>query len=48
VFIALDAMGGDYAPLCNIKGAIEFAKEYKIGVYLVGKKEVSEEEIKKK
>jgi glycerol-3-phosphate acyltransferase PlsX len=47
VFIALDAMGGDYAPLCNIKGAIEFAKEYKIGVYLVGKKEVLEEEIKK-
>ncbi len=47
MFIALDAMGGDYAPLCNIKGAIEFAKEYKIGVYLVGKKEVLEEEIKK-
>jgi glycerol-3-phosphate acyltransferase PlsX len=47
VFIALDAMGGDYAPLCNIKGAIEFVKEYKIGVYLVGKKEVLEEEIKK-
>jgi len=49
VFIALDAMGGDYAPLCNIKGAIDFVKENKnkIGVYLVGNKDILEEEIKK-
>lgn len=47
MYIALDAMGGDYAPLCNIKGAIEFAKEYKIGVYLVGNEEILKQEIKK-
>lgn len=47
MYIALDAMGGDYAPLCNIKGAIDFSKEFGIGVYLVGRKDVLEEEIKK-
>lgn len=42
--IALDAMGGDYAPLQPVKGAIEAIKENKkITVILVGK----EEEIKK-
>ena len=40
MFIALDAMGGDYAPDTNVKGAILFAKETNIGVYLVGKEEV--------
>jgi len=40
LFIALDAMGGDYAPDTNVKGAILFAKETNIGVYLVGKEEV--------
>lgn len=39
MYIALDAMGGDYAPDTNVKGAILFAKETKIGVYLVGKEE---------
>jgi len=39
LYIALDAMGGDYAPDTNVKGAILFAKETKIGVYLVGKEE---------
>ncbi|MEJ5172694.1 MAG: phosphate acyltransferase PlsX [Hydrogenothermaceae bacterium] len=47
MYIALDGMGGDYAPLCNIKGAIEFASETKIGVYLVGKKDILLQEIKK-
>jgi len=39
LYIALDAMGGDYAPDTNVKGAILFAKETNIGVYLVGKEE---------
>ncbi len=47
MYIALDAMGGDYAPFCNIKGAIDFSKEYGIGVYLVGKKDIIQEELKK-
>lgn len=40
MYIALDAMGGDYAPDTNVKGAILFAKEINIGVYLVGKEEI--------
>lgn len=47
MYIALDAMGGDYAPLCNIEGAVQFASEYKIGVYLVGHKDVLHEHINK-
>lgn len=34
--IALDAMGGDKAPAEIVKGAVEAAREYGIGVYLVG------------
>jgi len=47
LFIALDAMGGDYAPQSNIEGAIQFVKEFNIGVYLVGKKDILEKELKK-
>lgn len=45
--IALDAMGGDFAPIETIKGAIECAKEFNIKILLVGKKEQIEEELKK-
>lgn len=47
MYIALDAMGGDNAPHSNVKGAILFAKEHNIGVYLVGNKEILEELLKK-
>jgi len=47
LYIALDAMGGDNAPQSNVKGAVLFAKEYNIGVYLVGNKEVLERELEK-
>ncbi len=47
MFIALDAMGGDYAPQSNIEGAIQFVKEFNIGVYLVGKKDILEKELEK-
>jgi len=48
LYIALDAMGGDYAPKSNIEGAIQFLKENNngIGVYLVGNKEILERELK--
>jgi glycerol-3-phosphate acyltransferase PlsX len=38
--IAVDAMGGDYAPAEIIKGAIKAAHDYKIQIILVGKKSV--------
>ena len=34
--IAVDAMGGDYAPLEIVKGAVQAAKEYNIAIQLVG------------
>lgn len=37
--IIFDAMGGDYAPIENIKGAYKFLKESKKQVILVGQKE---------
>jgi glycerol-3-phosphate acyltransferase PlsX len=49
LYIALDAMGGDYAPKSNIEGAIQFLKENKngVGIYLVGNREILEKELKK-
>jgi len=41
--IAVDAMGGDYAPLEIVKGAVQAAKEYNIAIQLVG----DESQIKK-
>ncbi|HEY3424203.1 MAG TPA: phosphate acyltransferase PlsX [Negativicutes bacterium] len=38
--IAVDAMGGDYAPEENVLGAIEAAKEYKCEIVLVGNQEL--------
>ncbi|MGB9856954.1 MAG: phosphate acyltransferase PlsX [Dictyoglomaceae bacterium] len=45
--IALDAMGGDFAPYETIKGAVECAKEFKIKTILVGKEDLLEKELKK-
>jgi phosphate acyltransferase len=36
--IAVDAMGGDYAPVEIVKGAVKAAGEYKVEIILVGKK----------
>ena len=48
VKVAVDAMGGDNAPLEIVKGAVEAAKESAaVEVYLVGKKEVVEAELAK-
>ena len=45
--IALDAMGGDHAPLETVKGAIEAAREYSVEVVLVGKPDTIEAELAK-
>ena len=44
VKVALDAMGGDNAPLCNVEGALQaVAENDKLQVHLVGKRDVLEE-----
>ena len=37
--IIVDAMGGDHAPSCNVKGALAAIKEYGVEVVLVGRGE---------
>ncbi|OGR79473.1 MAG: hypothetical protein A3I11_03635 [Elusimicrobia bacterium RIFCSPLOWO2_02_FULL_39_32] len=45
--IAIDAMGGDYAPQKIVEGAVWAAKELKIPIVLVGDREKISEELKK-
>ena len=45
--IALDAMGGDYAPRSTVEGAIMAVKEMEIGVILVGEEKQLKEELAK-
>ncbi len=40
MIIAIDAAGGEYAPHEVVKGAIKAAQEYKVGIALVGKKDI--------
>jgi glycerol-3-phosphate acyltransferase PlsX len=47
VRVALDAMGGDHAPGEIILGAVEAAREYGLGVYLVGNEEQIKAELAK-
>ena len=47
VRVALDAMGGDHAPSETVLGAIQAAREYGIGVYLVGREDVIRAELAK-
>lgn len=48
VVVALDAMGGDYAPIETVKGAVEAVAEHpEIKVILVGKEEAIRNELKK-
>jgi len=44
--IAVDAMGGDFAPQSVVAGAVQAAKEYGVGVILVGIRETVEAELK--
>lgn len=43
--IAVDAMGGDYAPAEIVKGAVLAAKEYPVEILLVGQEEVVRKEL---
>lgn len=47
VRVALDAMGGDHAPTATIAGAVQAAREYDVGVYLVGDRAVIRAELAK-
>ena len=48
VNVAVDAMGGDNAPVEIVKGAIDAIQESKeVKVFLVGREEVIKEELKK-
>jgi glycerol-3-phosphate acyltransferase PlsX len=47
VRVALDAMGGDKAPSETVAGAVLAAREYQMGVYLVGREEVIRAELAK-
>lgn len=45
--IAVDAMGGDYAPLEVVKGSIDAAREYGVALLLVGREEDIQAELDK-
>ena len=47
VRVALDAMGGDKAPTETVLGAVQAAREYGLGVYLVGDEKVIRAELSK-
>src|SRR5256885_11715369 len=47
VRVALDAMGGDNAPGEIVLGAVQAAREYGMGVYLVGREEAIRAELAK-
>ncbi len=47
VRVALDAMGGDKAPVETVAGAVQAAREYGIGVFLVGREEIIQAELAK-
>ncbi len=47
VRVALDAMGGDHAPGETVLGAVDAAREYGVGVYLVGKEDLVKAELAK-
>jgi len=47
VRVALDAMGGDNAPGEIVQGALQAAREYSMGVYLVGREDAIHAELAK-
>ena len=47
VRIAVDAMGGDYAPKEIVEGAVWAAYEYGVAIELVGKQDQIEQELQR-
>jgi glycerol-3-phosphate acyltransferase PlsX len=45
--IAVDAMGGDFAPVSEVEGAVKAARDFNVGVILVGRSEQIEPELDK-
>ncbi len=45
--IALDAMGGDHAPISEVEGAIQAAQDLRVGLVLVGPSDLIVDELKK-
>ncbi|HFB97819.1 MAG TPA: phosphate--acyl-ACP acyltransferase, partial [Bryobacterales bacterium] len=45
VTVAVDAMGGDYAPRHEVAGAVEAVRSYDLQVILVGREDVLREEL---
>ena len=45
--IAVDAMGGDYAPEAIVEGAVQAAEEYDFSLILVGQEELVHQELSK-
>ena len=43
--IAVDAMGGDYAPSSEVEGAIEASRDLGVGIILVGRSEQIQAEL---
>ena len=47
IIVALDAMGGDYAPVETVKGAVDAVKELNVNIKLVGPEDVVKAELAK-
>ncbi len=47
IIVALDAMGGDFAPVETVKGAVEAVKELNVDIKLVGRAEDVSRELEK-
>ena len=47
IVVAMDAMGGDYAPVETVKGAVEAVKELNVDIKLVGQEDVIKAELAK-
>src|SRR3972149_4268863 len=45
--IAVDAMGGDHAPRCEVEGAVRAAEEFGIPILLVGNEELLRKELQR-
>ena len=45
--IAVDAMGSDHAPQAEVEGAVLAAREYGVGVHLVGPQDILQRHLRR-